>query len=558
MRSRIAAALAGIAVLVTAGSTLAAPPLYSDDFNRADGALGAAWELSPFGPLPTISSNQACTPATTEAVAFYGSTFDSSSSAAVFVDVTASTLDSLKFGIILAQIEPAGPVYFQAQLRNDGGGHFVQIEIGNNSGPSIVQCTSATTTLAAGTTYKMYLQFLPGGDVMAQLRDATSMTLVSTSCNVGAQTPDRIVVLSGRDTGTGTACFDNFAFSGLPGASCSDSIQNGSETGVDCGGSCTACPGDPVDCVVGPWSSWGTCSMSCGGGTQTRTRSVTTPPANGGAACPQLSETQSCNTQPCPVDCVVGPWSEWGSCSATCGGGSQTRTRLVLTHAAFGGAPCPMLSETQSCNEQACDDPGFVPSTKDTLKCEQKVAKSVGKLVACTSKCQSAAAADAELDATACAAGCRSKYDAGAQKAVDKGGCPACLDSTTEQAAPADSAVADAESRAGAVYCDAAASDATLKCEQAIGKGLAKFGQCLDKCHAKIAAALLAGKAFDESACRAGCRSKYDSGAAKVTLAGACPSCLGATQQSDLADAVEAAHEAGNGDYYCEGTVPIP
>lgn len=51
---------------------------------------------------------------------------------------------------------------------------------------------------------------------------------------------------------------------------------------------------DPVD---GGWSDWGACSADCGGGTQTRT--CTNPaPANGGADC-QGSAQQSCNTQAC-------------------------------------------------------------------------------------------------------------------------------------------------------------------------------------------------------------------------------------------------------------------
>ena len=49
-----------------------------------------------------------------------------------------------------------------------------------------------------------------------------------------------------------------------------------------------------------------------------------------------------------PVDCV---WGEFGTCSVTCGGGTQIRT--VLTEAANGGAPCPG-SDTQTCNEDPC------------------------------------------------------------------------------------------------------------------------------------------------------------------------------------------------------------
>ncbi|MFN4253882.1 MAG: T9SS type A sorting domain-containing protein [Saprospiraceae bacterium] len=110
----------------------------------------------------------------------------------------------------------------------------------------------------------------------------------------------------------------------------------------------------PVDCVVGPWSNWSNCTVSCGGGVQTRTRNVVTYPANGGLPCPTLLEARACNTQPCPVDCVVSPWGNWSTCTKICGGGIQTRTRNVVTPAANGGLPCPVLSETQPCNQQPC------------------------------------------------------------------------------------------------------------------------------------------------------------------------------------------------------------
>lgn len=56
--------------------------------------------------------------------------------------------------------------------------------------------------------------------------------------------------------------------------------------------------------VDGAWSSWGaygTCSVTCGGGTQSRTRTCTNPtPQYGGAACPGTDTTsQDCNTQIC-------------------------------------------------------------------------------------------------------------------------------------------------------------------------------------------------------------------------------------------------------------------
>lgn len=112
--------------------------------------------------------------------------------------------------------------------------------------------------------------------------------------------------------------------------------------------------GCPVDCTVGAFSDWGSCSKNCGGGLRTRSRPVVTEAANGGAACPVLEESETCNTQPCPVDCVVSEWEAFGTCSATCGGGTHTRKRTVVTPASNGGAVCPPLEETASCNTQGC------------------------------------------------------------------------------------------------------------------------------------------------------------------------------------------------------------
>ena len=123
--------------------------------------------------------------------------------------------------------------------------------------------------------------------------------------------------------------------------------------------------GCPVDCQVSGWSGWSGCSQSCGGGSQTRTRTITQQPQNGGAGCPALSESQSCNNQACPVDCQVSGWSGWSGCSKSCGGGSQSRTRTITQWPQNGGAGCPSLGEGQSCNTQSCPPPPIGSSACD-------------------------------------------------------------------------------------------------------------------------------------------------------------------------------------------------
>ena len=44
----------------------------------------------------------------------------------------------------------------------------------------------------------------------------------------------------------------------------------------------------------------GACSAPCGGGTQTRDYTVTTPASDGGIACPTSPESRDCNTNLCP------------------------------------------------------------------------------------------------------------------------------------------------------------------------------------------------------------------------------------------------------------------
>ena len=58
--------------------------------------------------------------------------------------------------------------------------------------------------------------------------------------------------------------------------------------------------------IGGEWATWtayGTCSVTCGGGVQTRTRTCTDPaPTTGGTDCVgNLSENRDCNGQQCKI-----------------------------------------------------------------------------------------------------------------------------------------------------------------------------------------------------------------------------------------------------------------
>eukprot|EP00747_Dinoflagellata_sp_TGD_P133949 gnl/TRDRNA2_/TRDRNA2_175267_c2_seq51.p1 gnl/TRDRNA2_/TRDRNA2_175267_c2~~gnl/TRDRNA2_/TRDRNA2_175267_c2_seq51.p1 ORF type:complete len:736 (-),score=192.93 gnl/TRDRNA2_/TRDRNA2_175267_c2_seq51:198-2357(-) len=115
---------------------------------------------------------------------------------------------------------------------------------------------------------------------------------------------------------------------------------------------------EATDCEVGKWVP-GECSSPCDakmkGGTQTLTREVITANTKYGHACPALAWTKKCNEIKCSVDCKVSRWSGWSKCSKECGGGVESRSRSLLVKPKDGGRACDSLSESQPCNSFSCD-----------------------------------------------------------------------------------------------------------------------------------------------------------------------------------------------------------
>ncbi|MDD2916305.1 MAG: hypothetical protein PHH70_00470 [Candidatus Gracilibacteria bacterium] len=91
-------------------------------------------------------------------------------------------------------------------------------------------------------------------------------------------------------------------------------------SGMDGGGSVSCGANKKVDGGWTAWSGFSSCSASCGGGTQSSTRSCTNPsPANGGSDCSGISsQNQSCNTQACACSGAT-PCGTPGACYATSG-----------------------------------------------------------------------------------------------------------------------------------------------------------------------------------------------------------------------------------------------
>eukprot|EP00440_Ansanella_granifera_P067406 gb/GFBE01073112.1/.p1 GENE.gb/GFBE01073112.1/~~gb/GFBE01073112.1/.p1 ORF type:complete len:1141 (+),score=216.96 gb/GFBE01073112.1/:1-3423(+) len=110
------------------------------------------------------------------------------------------------------------------------------------------------------------------------------------------------------------------------------------------------------DCAWSDWSAWAKCSESCGGGVTTRSR-LQQPAVAGGKKCEGASRDEEvCMLRACPKDCVLSDWSSWEPCSASCGNGTTTRHRSLVSDAEGGGMACAAIvhSEDARCFVMAC------------------------------------------------------------------------------------------------------------------------------------------------------------------------------------------------------------
>ncbi|XP_066915335.1 uncharacterized protein [Clytia hemisphaerica] len=99
---------------------------------------------------------------------------------------------------------------------------------------------------------------------------------------------------------------------------------------------------DPVT----DWTEWSTCTTTCGGGQTKRTRKCIIP----GSCNHLLEEHQLCNEDPCVVDGRWSDWSKFSECSVSCGNGTQFRTRTCFPPL-HGGLDCVGNdTDVQSCD----------------------------------------------------------------------------------------------------------------------------------------------------------------------------------------------------------------
>ncbi|XP_052767838.1 protocadherin Fat 4-like [Mya arenaria] len=176
-----------------------------------------------------------------------------------------------------------------------------------------------------------------------------------------------------------------------------------------CGGQ--ACGEEPVsletrycsqyistNCTLSTWSAWSGCILAngfCGEGRKTRTRLMMSTPSCQGTPCGALIETGLCYGPCCRRDCHVSSWTDWGSCSASCGQGISNKTRRVTQSTDCGGTRCPSLLETRDCLVTEVIDCSFTawsPWTACNTDCGEGVATRSRSLISpayCGGKCMS-------------------------------------------------------------------------------------------------------------------------------------------------------------------------
>ncbi|XP_030375549.1 spondin-1 [Scaptodrosophila lebanonensis] len=160
-------------------------------------------------------------------------------------------------------------------------------------------------------------------------------------------------------------------------------------------------PGKPLECATHPWSAWSNCSMLCGPGFTRRVRSYKSPALAANYNCTDvtLEEVHQCQGNNCgkkfedvdydriegvAAECELTIWSNWSSCSKSCGKGFTTRTRdFRNAHARANclvGVTLPLM-EKMECTGTKCGGtiPGnfYVPDYMNNLPEQQLFEKAI-------------------------------------------------------------------------------------------------------------------------------------------------------------------------------------
>ena len=115
----------------------------------------------------------------------------------------------------------------------------------------------------------------------------------------------------------------------------------------------------PQHCKPNSWSVWSSCSNSCVsiGISSTRTRTRSFIQGNDlGQSCDiyPAEQMEHCNKPHCPIDGHWSVWTNWSSCSVTCGDGTQSRSRSCQGRR-YGGRTCSGSStDRKYCSSTFC------------------------------------------------------------------------------------------------------------------------------------------------------------------------------------------------------------
>lgn len=108
----------------------------------------------------------------------------------------------------------------------------------------------------------------------------------------------------------------------------------------------------PAPCAFDSWSAWSSCSVTCGGGSMYKNRTIITPAVTGSNGQAGLCDASS-TTLPCGFGACGcwGDWTAWSRCTAACAGGKQNASRVP----AVADTTCDGNAATeQDCNTGAC------------------------------------------------------------------------------------------------------------------------------------------------------------------------------------------------------------
>lgn len=97
---------------------------------------------------------------------------------------------------------------------------------------------------------------------------------------------------------------------------------------------------------------------------------MVTAAAHGGEACIGAGlDKLACLTQACPVNCTWNSWGVFSSCTKSCAGGKQTRSRTKIA-AMHGGVECSGEgTETSDCETQKCPGPPYSMGVLNSNTC---------------------------------------------------------------------------------------------------------------------------------------------------------------------------------------------